>query len=116
MTPGGAEGLGEVVLTARQIRTGVRRLGRRISRDYAGHELRLVTVLKGGVFFMADLARAITIPTTIDFLSVAAYGGPGQSGAVRLTKDLDGSIVGRHVLIVEDVVDTGLTLGYLYHD
>jgi hypoxanthine phosphoribosyltransferase len=116
MTPGGPEGLGEIVLTARQIRARVRQLGRRISRDYAGRELRLVTVLKGGTFFMADLARAITVPTTLDFLGVAGYGPGAHSGAVRLTKDLDESIVGRHVLIIEDVVDTGLTLGYIYHD
>jgi hypoxanthine phosphoribosyltransferase len=116
MTPDGADALGEVVLTARQIRARVRQLGRRISRDYTGRELRLVTVLKGGVFFFADLARAITVPTTLDFLSVASYGPNVQSGVVRLTKDLDHSIVGRDVLIVEDVVDTGLTLGYIYRD
>src|SRR5262245_3228639 len=116
MTPEHAAGLGEVVLTARQIRTGVRRLARRISRDYAGRELRLVTVLKGGTFFVADLARALTIPTTLDFLAISSYGPGAPSGAVRLTKDLDDSIVGRDVLIVEDVVDTGLTLGYIYRD
>jgi hypoxanthine phosphoribosyltransferase len=116
MRAGSTEGLGDVVLTARQIRARVRSLGRRISRDYAGRELRLVTVLKGGVFFLADLARAITVPTTLDFLGVASYGLETRSGAVRLTKDLDESIVGRDVLIVEDVVDTGLTLGYIYRD
>jgi hypoxanthine phosphoribosyltransferase len=116
MSPGSAEGLGEVVLTSRQIRARVRQLGRAISRDYAGQELRLVSVLKGGVIFLADLARAVTVPVTLDFLSVAGYGPGAHSSAVRLTKDLDESIVGRHVLIVEDVVDTGLTLGYIYED
>src|SRR5438105_9610514 len=110
MTPGDAAGLGEVVLTARQIRAGVRRLARGISRASAGCEVRLVTVLKGGIFFVADLARALTVPVTLDFLAISSYGPGVQSGAVRITKDLDESIVGRHVLIVEDVVDTGLTL------
>jgi hypoxanthine phosphoribosyltransferase len=116
MTPNSASVLGEVVLTARQIRVRVRQLARQISRDYSGLDLRLVTVLKGGVFFVADLARALTVPTTLDFLAISPYGPGAPSGAVRLTKDLDGSIVGRHVLIVEDVVDTGLTLGYIYRD
>jgi hypoxanthine phosphoribosyltransferase len=74
----------------------------------------LVTVLKGGVFFLADLARSLPLPVTLDFLAIAGYGPQAASGAVRLTKDLDDSIVGRHVLIVEDVIDTGLTLGYIH--
>lgn len=106
--------VGEVLFTPEQIRRRVRRLGQQISRDYAGKEPSLVTVLKGGVFFLADLARALSIPVTLDFLAIAGYGPQATSGAVRLTKDLDESIVGRHVLIVEDVIDTGLTLGYIY--
>jgi hypoxanthine phosphoribosyltransferase len=109
-------GVGEVIFTAAQIRARVSRLARRISRDYAGRELRLVTVLKGGVFFVADLARRLEVPTTLDFLAIASYGADSPIGAVRLTKDLDESITGRHVLIVEDVVDTGLTLGYIHAD
>src|SRR5438874_8300630 len=118
--PGSREALppevGEVVFTARQIQRRVGALARRISRDYAGRELRLVTVLKGGVFFVADLARRLEVPVTLDFLAIAGYGSPSAVGAVRLTKDLDESITGRHVLIVEDVVDTGLTLGYIHAD
>jgi hypoxanthine phosphoribosyltransferase len=108
--------VGEVVFSAAQIRARVARLARQISRDYAGKELRLVTVLKGGVFFVADLARRLQVPTTLDFLAIAGYGSDSPVGAVRLTKDLDESITGRHVLIVEDVVDTGLTLGYIHAD
>ena len=95
-------GVGEVVFTAAQIRGRVARLARRISQDYAGRELRLVTVLKGGIFFVADLARRLEVPVTLDFLAIAGYGSE--------------SITGRHVLIVEDVVDTGLTLGYIHAD
>ncbi|HET9482225.1 MAG TPA: hypoxanthine phosphoribosyltransferase [Candidatus Polarisedimenticolia bacterium] len=111
-------GVGEVVFTAAQIRGRVARLARQISRDYAGQELLLVTVLRGGIFFVADLARRLEVPTTLDFLAIASYGSdsgaPAGSGAVRITKDLEESITGRHVLIVEDVVDTGLTLGYIH--
>jgi hypoxanthine phosphoribosyltransferase len=113
---GAPAGVGEVVFSAAQIRARVARLARQISRDYAGKELRLVTVLKGGVFFVADLARRLQVPTTLDFLAIAGYGSDSPVGAVRLTKDLDESITGRHVLIVEDVVDTGLTLGYIHAD
>jgi hypoxanthine phosphoribosyltransferase len=109
-------GVGEVVFTAAQIRGRVARLARRISQDYAGRDLRLVTVLKGGIFFVADLARRLEVPATLDFLAIAGYGSESAVGAVRLTKDLDESITGRHVLIVEDVVDTGLTLGYIHAD
>jgi hypoxanthine phosphoribosyltransferase len=104
----------EVIFTREQIRRRVAQLGRRISRDYHGRPLCLVTILKGGIFFVADLARALRLPVTLDFLAISSYGPGHQTGEVRLTKDLDESIVDRHVLIVEDVVDTGLTLGYIY--
>jgi hypoxanthine phosphoribosyltransferase len=87
-------------------------LGREISGRYAGCDLRLITVLKGGVFFLADLCRAIEVPLRVDFLSVAAY-SPGAGGSVRMTKDLDDDITDAHVLLVEDVVDTGLTVNYV---
>jgi hypoxanthine phosphoribosyltransferase len=115
VAPGHAD-IGEVVFTREQIRRRVAQLGRKISRDYAGRPLCLVTILKGGIFFVADLARALTLPVTLDFLAISSYGPGHQTGEVRLTKDLDESIVDRHVLIVEDVVDTGLTLGYIHRN
>lgn len=101
-----------VLLTAEQIAEAVQRLGREISVDYAGRDLTLVTVLRGGVIFLADLARAIDVPVTLDFMAISSY-GPGASGSVRITKDLDDPIEGRDVLMVEDIIDTGLTLNYL---
>jgi len=105
----------EVLLSEEQIQAKVAELGRRISADYAGHELTLVSVLKGSLPFMADLMRAITIPVQIDLMEVSSYGGSTteSSGMVRILKDLSSSIEGRHVLIVEDIIDTGLTLNYL---
>ena len=89
-------------------------LASEISRDYAGEELLLVGVLKGAVFFMADLARRITVPCALDFMAVSSYGSStDSSGVVRILKDLDTEIEGRHVLIVEDIIDSGLTLSYL---
>lgn len=108
------EVLGDVIFTGAQIRRRVRELGRRITQDYQPEEVRLVTVLKGGVFFLADLARAIRCPVSLDFLAITSYAGESPHGEVRFTKDLDESIVDRHVLIVEDVIDTGLTLGYIH--
>ena len=89
-------------------------LAREISKDYAGQELLLVGVLKGAVFFMADLARRITVPCALDFMAVSSYGSStDSSGVVRILKDLDTEIEDRHVLIVEDIIDSGLTLSYL---
>lgn len=89
-------------------------MGAVISRDYRGKDLHLVAVLKGSVAVVADLLRAITIPVSVDFIAVSSYGPTARpSGAVRLMKDLDQSIEGRHVLVVEDVIDTGLTLNYI---
>ena len=89
-------------------------LGEQISRDYEGRDLFLVGVLKGAVFFLSDLMRALDVPSEVDFMAVASYGSStDSSGVVRILKDLDASIEGREVLIVEDIVDSGLTLSYL---
>jgi hypoxanthine phosphoribosyltransferase len=105
---------GDVLVTAEQLQARVRELGAQISRDYAGGSLLLVGVLKGAVFFLADLMRAIDIPIEVDFMAVASYGSAtDSSGVVRILKDLDAAIEGRDVLIVEDIVDSGLTLQYL---
>src|SRR5450759_3831331 len=105
----------EILLSEAQIQAKVLELGRRISDDFAGRELTLVSVLKGSLPFMADLMRSITIPVQIDLMEVSSYGGTAteSSGLVRILKDLSSSIDGRHVLIVEDIIDTGLTLNYL---
>jgi hypoxanthine phosphoribosyltransferase len=102
----------EVLLLEHQIADAVTRLGQAIARDYAGRDLALVTILKGGVVFVADLCRAIDIPLTLDFMSISAY-RPNVPGVVRIMKDLDDEIGGRDVLVVEDIIDTGLSLGYL---
>ena len=92
----------------------IRELGEQISRDYAGKEVHLICVLKGGVFFMCELAKRISVPVSMDFLSVSSYGnGTASSGAVRIIKDLDEPLEGKNVLIVEDIIDSGNTLHYL---
>jgi hypoxanthine phosphoribosyltransferase len=92
----------------------VRELGEEISRDYDGKDLFLVGVLKGAVFFLSDLMRAIEVPCEVDFMAVASYGSStDSSGVVRILKDLDATIEGKDVLIVEDIIDSGLTLSYL---
>ena len=104
----------EVVVTREELAARVVELGAQISRDYEGKEIVLVGVLKGAVFFMADLARQIRVPVALDFMAVSSYGSASDSsGVVRILKDLDHDIAGRHVLIVEDIIDSGLTLGYL---
>jgi len=106
--------LSEILLTSEQIQNRVGDLGRQISSDYDGRNPIVVGVLKGVLFFIADLLRAITIPVEVDFMAVASYSAEARDkGLVRLVKDLEMSITGRHVLFVEDVVDTGLTLNYL---
>jgi hypoxanthine phosphoribosyltransferase len=102
-----------LLLTAEQIRSRVAELGVAISRDYEGLDPMLIGVLKGSLVFMADLARAITIPVNVDFMSITSYGDGSKSGVVRIVKDLDESITGRNVILVEDIIDTGLTLTYL---
>jgi hypoxanthine phosphoribosyltransferase len=105
----------EILLTEAEIATKVAELGATIGTDYAGRELTLVSVLKGSLPFMADLMRAIPIPVRIDLMEVSSYGGTSteSSGLVRILKDLSASIDGQDVLIVEDIIDTGLTLNYL---
>lgn len=106
--------VGETVIEAETIQRRVRELGAAITRDYAGREVMLVGVLKGAAIFLVDLARAIALPVTIDFMAVSSYGASTEtSGIVRILKDLDESIEGRDVLVVEDIVDSGLTLRYI---
>ena len=107
--------IGEVLISEEQIRDKVRELGAQISADYADSAVTLVSVLKGSLPFMADLMRAISIPVQIDLMEVSSYGGATteSSGLVRILKDLSSSIANKDVLIVEDIIDTGLTLNYL---
>jgi hypoxanthine phosphoribosyltransferase len=107
--------VGEILLTEDQIQAKVAELGARISADYGGQRITLVSVLKGALPFMADLMRNITVPVGIDLMEVSSYGGTAteSSGLVRILKDLSSSIEGEDVLIVEDIIDTGLTLNYL---
>lgn len=111
-----ADVIGEVLLTPDQIATATRRLGQEITRDYAGKDLLVVGVLRGAFVFMSDLIRTIELPVSVDFMSVSSYGqSTKSSGIVRIVKDLASSIAGKNVLIIEDVVDTGLTWAYLKH-
>jgi hypoxanthine phosphoribosyltransferase len=106
--------LGEVVVSEEAIRRRTAELGARIAADYAGRPPLLVGVLKGAFVFMADLAREIALPVEFDFMAVASYGSSTRtSGVVRIVKDLDTDLAGRHVLVVEDIVDSGLTLAFL---
>jgi len=106
--------ISDVLVEAAPLSQRVRELGEELSRDYAGRDLLLVGVLKGAVFFMADLVREITVPCEIDFMAVSSYGsGTDSSGVVRILKDLEINISGRDVLVVEDIIDSGLTLSYL---
>lgn len=104
----------KVLFTAEDIRRRVRRLGRAITRDYRGRSPVLISVLKGGAMFLADLCREIDLPLRVDFMSISPYAHRGEdSGVVRIVKDLDQDIGGDDVLVVEDIIDTGLTLSYL---
>jgi hypoxanthine phosphoribosyltransferase len=107
--------IGDILVTEDEIRAKVAELGARIGADYADRTLTLVSVLKGSLPFMADLMRAIPVPVRIDLMEVSSYGGSAteSSGLVRILKDLSASIEGEDVLIVEDIIDTGLTLNYL---
>lgn len=104
----------KVLVTEAQIATRVNELASEIDKLYAGKDLLLLGVLKGAVMFMADLSRAIQIPVAMDWMAVSSYGsGTQSSGVVRILKDLDADVLGRHVLIVEDIIDSGLTLSWL---
>ncbi|SMB99904.1 hypoxanthine phosphoribosyltransferase [Thermanaeromonas toyohensis ToBE] len=108
------EDIAQVLVTGEQIKQRVKELGEAISRDYEGKDLLVVGILKGAIIFLADLVREITIPITLDFMAVSSYGsGTSSSGVVRILKDLEVPVEDKHVLIVEDIVDTGLTLKYL---
>lgn len=109
-----AKGLVGELLSEEQIQTRVGELAAQISNDYQGKEILLVGVLKGAFVFCADLLRRLTVPVQVDFMAVSSYGASTESsGVLRILKDLDASVTGRHVLLVEDIVDTGLTLRYL---
>jgi hypoxanthine phosphoribosyltransferase len=106
--------VGEVLIDADRLQARIHELGEEITADYTGRELLLVGVLKGAVFFMADLMRSIDVPCEIDFMAISSYGAStDSSGVVRILKDLDINIEGRHVLVIEDIIDSGLTLSYL---
>jgi len=104
----------EVLFTEEEIATAVKSMGEQISRDYAGEKVLLVTVLKGAFIFMADLVRSIDCEVEIDFMEVSSYGAEAKSsGVVRIIKDLESTVQGRHVIVVEDILDSGLTLKYI---
>lgn len=103
-----------VLISTEELKQRIADMGRQISQDYAGKEILMIGVLRGAVIFMADLARAIDIPVAIDFMAVSSYGaGTSSSGVVRILKDLDETVEGKHILVVEDIIDSGLTLNYL---
>ncbi|MBA1334609.1 MAG: Hypoxanthine-guanine phosphoribosyltransferase [Firmicutes bacterium] len=107
----------EVLISEKEIQERVKELGQEITRDYKGKDLVVVGVLKGAVLFLGDLVKNISMPLTIDFIAVSSYGNSTTtSGVVRILKDLDNSIEGMDVLVVEDIIDSGLTLSYLYEN
>jgi len=111
------EDIQEILISSEQIQARVQELGKAISQDYQDKEPVLVSILKGAVFFLSDLARAVSIPISLDFMSISSYGDSQKThGVVRILKDLDETITDRHVLIVEDIIDTGLTLRYLLNN
>ncbi len=108
------QGEGKVQISAEQIQARIKELGAQITKDYAGQPLHLICVLNGAFIFMADLARAIDLPLSVDFMKTSSYGSAtASSGEVKLVKDLDHPLQGKHVLFVEDIIDTGLTIHYV---
>ena len=104
----------EVMISEEEVNRRIRELGEQISRDYAGRQIQLICVLRGGSFFVCELAKRITVPVSLDFMSVSSYGGDTKSsGVVKIVKDLDDSIRDKEVLVVEDIIDSGRTLSYL---
>lgn len=104
----------EIMLTEEEVDSRIRDIAEQISKDYEGKIVHMICVLKGGSFFMTELAKRITVPVTLDFMSVSSYGGSTKSsGVVKITKDLDEPLEGKNVLVVEDIVDSGRTLSYL---
>lgn len=103
-----------VLLTEEEVDKKIQEIGEQISKDYAGKQVHLVCVLKGGSFFMCELAKRITVPVSLDFMSVSSYGADTKSsGVVKIVKDLDEPLVGKDVIVIEDIVDSGRTLSYL---
>ena len=103
-----------VMFSEEEVDKRIKELGEQISKDYAGKEVHLVCVLRGGVFFMCELSKRITIPVSMDFMSVSSYGNDSKSsGVVKIVKDLDDSLEGKHVIVVEDIIDSGRTLSCL---
>ena len=102
-----------VLISEEEISKKIKELGEQISKDYAGKTLHIIGVLKGSVFFMTELAKHISIPVTIDFMSISSYAGMKSTGIVKIIKDLDEPLTGREVLLVEDIIDTGRSLKYL---
>lgn len=105
----------EVMISEEDVKKRIVELGEKINADYAGKQVHLICVLRGGVFFLCELAKQLTIPVSIDFMCVSSYGdGTSSSGVVRIAKDLDDSIEGKEVLVIEDIIDSGRTLFYLF--
>lgn len=103
-----------ILKSEEEVDARIKQMGEQISRDYAGKQIHLICVLKGGSFFMCELAKRITVPVSLDFMSVSSYGSDTKSsGVVKIVKDLDESIMGKDVLVVEDIIDSGRTLSYL---
>lgn len=103
----------KVLLSEEEVQKRIKELGEQISRDYEGESVHLICILKGGVYITVDLAKRITVPVTMDFMSVSSYQGTTSTGAVKIIKDLDHIIEGKNVIVVEDIIDTGRTLSYL---
>lgn len=104
----------KVLLSEDKVDARIEELGRQISKDYAGKQVHLIGILKGSVFFMCELAKRITVPVSMDFMSVSSYGdGTVSSGIIKIAKDLDESLEGKHVIVIEDIIDSGRTLSYL---